>query len=225
MNQRISTFAGRVGLAIVWLALTSGIAFFVARHETRGNGVDSIATVPPISLSERATTTIALHTISPVISGDGLVVANGASYVLSAPIKPNDLAYKLLSPPSSVKAMILGGPVGFDCDWLGIEQASAGGMEMRCRIPPSVHVVAGLAGTMVLAMGKPTDAMSLPVTAVVGSASQGQVIVVDSTGNATRRDVGLGVSDTFWIEITNGLSAADRVLENPVQSDFAGAGR
>jgi hypothetical protein len=225
MKRRGIGPAVRLGFLIVWLALTCGIAFVVARHESRGTAGDAIETVPPIKLSERATTTIAQHTISPVISGDGIVIADGAAFDLSAPIKPADFAYKLLTSPSSVKAMILGGPVGFDCGWLGIEQGGAGGMEMRCRIPASVHVVAGLSGTMVLAMSKPVDAMSLPVTAVVGGASQGQVIVIDSSGKTSRRDVGLGISDTFWIEITSGLGAGERVLANPVQGDFAGAGR
>jgi hypothetical protein len=30
------------------------------------------------------------------------------------------------------------------------------------------------------------------------------------------------MADTFWVEITGGLSEGETVLQNPVQADFAG---
>ena len=94
-------------------------------------------------------------------------------------------------------------------------------MKMRCRIPDEVSVVPGLSGRMVLSMVKPTDTMALPLTAVVGGAQLGQVIIVGEDGSTSTRQVGLGMSDSFWIEITSGLSIDEIVLLNPVQSDFA----
>jgi hypothetical protein len=63
--------------------------------------------------------------------------------------------------------------------------------------------------------------MSLPLTAVVGSAEQGQVIVVAADGTTSVRDVELGVADTFNVAITSGLEPDEQVLAAPVQTDFA----
>jgi multidrug efflux pump subunit AcrA (membrane-fusion protein) len=73
---------------------------------------------------------------------------------------------------------------------------------------------------MVLTMEEPTEAMALPVTAVVGSEGQGQVVVVDEDGATSIRPVELGISDIFWIEVTGGLEEGDQVLEFPTQFDF-----
>ena len=85
-------------------------------------------------------------------------------------------------------------------------------------------MIAGLRGTMVLQMAKPVTAQALPVSAVVGSSGQGQVIVVHADGTAEVRIVQLGVSDIYNIEVTGGLQPTEKVLQNPVQEDFQAAG-
>jgi len=210
-------------LAILWLAVTAGTAFLVARQEAAPAGADrDRLAVPPISIDERQTATRQPRTIQPVVSGDGVVVADGPDFALEAPVSPQALAYQLLRDPVSVKALIVGGPAGFDCPWLGLGQGTEGGVTMRCRVPADVKVVPGLSGTMVLAMAEPTENLALPATAVVGTAGQGQVVVLAPDGTRTVRQVGLGTADAFWVEITAGLAPGETVLAAPVQADFAG---
>lgn len=156
-----------------------------------------------------------------------------------------------------MKALINGGPTGFDCAWAGLGQAGVGGrgavpiggasspepgnnsivdsssklaptatgVTMRCTIPADVRVAAGMTGMMVLQMGKPTTTQALPVTAVIGSAGQGQVVVVKTDKSTEVRTVQLGVSDIYNIQITGGLDPSETVLQNPTQSDFARSGQ
>lgn len=221
MGGRGGGTIGRVAMIVAWLLATAGIAFLVSRNEG-SSGADGLGALsaPPISTSQRQTVTLQPEVIQPVVSGDGRVVADGADWNIEAPVKPEDQAYRLLQDPVSVKALIVGGPAGFDCGWLGLGQAPDGSMTMRCRIPDDVTVVAGLPATMVLALSEPVETMALPVTAVVGSAEQGEVVVVAADGTTSVRQVGLGVSDTFSIEITSGLDADELVLAAPVQTDF-----
>lgn len=96
---------------------------------------------------------------------------------------------------------------------------------MRCTIPADVRVAAGMTGMMVLQMGKPTTTQAFPVTAVIGSAGQGQVVVVKTDKSTEVRTVQLGVSDIYNIQITGGLDPSETVLQNPTQSDFARSGQ
>jgi len=259
----------RVGLLLVWVLATAGIAFLVARTATHESSADLTAPQPVVSSSQRVTVSLTETMIVPIVSGDGSVVASPSGYLLEAPVSTDDLAYRLLDPPVGVKALIKGGPAGFECIWVGLGQpgvistpaaspsaspaatpmagvhirgffagggddaASSGssgisgsgpGVVMRCAIPKDVRVITGLRGTMVLQMAKPITAQALPVSAVVGSSGQGQVIVVHDNGSAEIRTVQLGASDIYNIEITSGLQPMDKVLQNPVQEDFQAAG-
>lgn len=100
-------------------------------------------------------------------------------------------------------------------------QPSSSGVTLRCEIPDDVRVAPGMTGTMVLQLDDPTTTEALPVTAVVGTAGQGQVVVVQDDGDTELRTVKLGVSDIYYIEITGGLAPTETVLQNPTQSDFA----
>jgi hypothetical protein len=102
---------------------------------------------------------------------------------------------------------------------------STSGVTLRCAIPDTVRVAAGMRGLMVLRMADPVDALALPVTAVVGSVGQGQVVVVHDDGTIELRMVQLGVSDIYHVAITDGLEPAEAVLQNPTQADFAQAGQ
>ena len=258
----------RIVLALLWLAVTAGVAFLVARAAgPEDPSADLTAPVPPVAAGQRATVTLTQRTIAPVVSGDGSVVRDddGDRWLLVAPATSSEIAYDLLDPPVGVKALIDGGPAGFACAWAGLGTATgsdaaaatpasatpvsaarrgflparaggdgsaapsggsaSGGVTMRCVIPDDVRVVTGLTGTMVLQMEQPSEAMALPVSAVVGSEGQGQVVVVGDDGTTSVRDVQLGVADTFWIEITGGLDQGEQVLEFPTQYDFGPGSR
>lgn len=226
MSTRISGWTTRIVLAVLWVAVTAGVAYFVARHERSGDLAGAGPLVAPsISLTDRQTASLTTQTIQPVLSGDGRVVADGANWALEAPVTPEAQAYQLLNPPIAVKALIQGGPAGFDCPWLGLGQGADGAVTMRCRIPATVKVVAGLPGTMVLQLTRPQDKPALPVTAVLGSSGQGEVVVVHADGTTEVRQVGIGLADTFWVEITSGLKPDEKVLAAPVQTDFARNGK
>jgi hypothetical protein len=215
----------RIVLAIVWVAVTAGIAFLVARNtEPDAPDTDITADLPPIGTGTRSTVSLSAQTIAPLVTLDGTVVKDGERWLLEAPIAAADLAYRLIDPPTEVKALIDGGPAGFDCPWAGTGQAPDGGVTGRCAIPPEVRVIAGLTGSMVLQLeSASTTQTALPVTAVVGSIGQGEVVVVNADGSTSLRTVQLGASDAFWIEITGGLDPSEKVLEFPTQRDFAQA--
>jgi len=222
---------------IVVAAVSAGTAYLVAgnTHDAQGSGVDVTEPQLPVALSQRATVSLAEATIVPVVSAAGMVVEIDGAWYLEAQAAPADLAYRLLDPPVGVKALIDGGPVGFACPWQGLspnggEVSVAGardfnptvsGVVMRCQIPTDeVRVIAGMTGTMVLQLGEPVTASSLPVAAVVGAAGAGQVIVVGDDGTTEIRSVQLGASDVYNIEITGGLEPDERVLAVPTQYDF-----
>lgn len=229
-----------LSMLIVCGALAAGIAFYVARTTSaEGAAIDVTAPMPPVAQADRQKAALATETILPVVSADASVVQDGDAWLLEAPAPSADLAYRLLDPPVGVKALIDGGPSGFTCDWAGLGQAGFGAAQgvtsssqlepnalnvtMRCQIPDDVRVVAGLTGTMVLQMDRPQEVQALPVTAVLGSAGNGQVVVVHDDGSLELRSVELGVSDIYHIEIVSGLQSDEQVLVYPTQSDFSQA--
>ncbi|MBA3378591.1 MAG: hypothetical protein H0T93_06890 [Chloroflexia bacterium] len=214
----------RILLTILWLVASAGIAYLVARNVTptaTSSGGD--LNVPPVAIEERATVALETRTVQPVLSAEGRVAQDGSRWLLEATILPESLAYQLLDSPVGVKALITGGPAGFDCAWEGLLQSpETGGMAMRCQIPSDIKVVAGLPGTMVVQLMEATEVQALPVSAVIGTSETGQVIVIESDNQTSVRQVEIGLSDVFHIEITGGLEPGETVFENPVQSDFIG---
>lgn len=221
---RQTTWTRPLMLVILWLGVTAGVAFLVATYAADEQTDDITAPLPPISLAQRETASISTQTITPIVSADGTVIQDGSRWLLEAPASPPNVAYRLLNPPVGVKALIDGGPAGFDCAWVGLGQGSDGAVTTRCALPAEVPVAPGMTGTMVLQMDQSTDAPALPVAAVVGTQAQGQVVVV-ADGETSLRTVELGVSDAFWIEIRGGLEPGETVLAFPTQSDFGKAGR
>lgn len=225
-------------LIAMWLLVTVAVALWAASSVARQDSVDVTAPLPPIDVSQRATTSLADQTIASVVSANGSVIpGEEGSWILSAPVASDDLAYRLLDPPLGVKAMINGGPSGFDCAWIGLAVAGGAdlglsatgldpqttGVTMQCQIPDDIRVVAGLRGKMVLRMTEPSTVPSLPRSAVVGDANQGQVIVVQGDGTLEARVVQLGVADTYHVAITGGLTSDELVMLSPTQADFTQA--
>lgn len=217
----------RAAKLLAWMLMTGGIAFLVARNTgDQTSAGDANLHVPQIQAEQRQTSSLMTVTIQPTLSGDGTVVEGekDGTFALQATISPADQAYRLLHDPVGVKALIVGGPAGFDCAWNGLVNTPSGLM-MQCVIPDDIEVVAGLQGTMVLQLDDAADVTGLPVSAVVGTNQTGQVIVLHDDGSAEVRQVDLGRNDTFNVEITGGLDEGEEVFLNPVQSDFSGASR
>lgn len=220
MTTRRSLWITRAVLAVLWLAVTAGIAFYVARNAGADDGPGITDPLPEIQVANQSTVTLGEHIIAPVISGDGLVIQDGGTYLIEAPIASDDLAHRLLDPPLGVKALIAGGPAGFDCAWAGLGVGADGAATMRCTIPADVRVAPGLSGTMVLQVGPQVTAQALPLTAVLGASGQGQVVVLNADGTRTVTPVTLGAADAIYIEITGGLEPTETVIEYPTQRDF-----
>ena len=231
------TLLSRLGLLVAWVLITAGVSFLVARTVADdAASVDLTAPLPPVPIDQRATVSLSQVSIVPIVSADGSVVQGDSGWVLEAPAPSDELAYRLLDPPVAVKALINGGPSGFTCIWAGLAQARPGaaaavssarelapeaaGVTMRCEIPGDIRVVAGMTGTMVLQMAAPVEVQALPITAVVGTAGQGQVVIVLGDKSTEVRIVELGVSDAFNIQIISGLESDEIVLQNPTQADF-----
>lgn len=237
----------RLVLTVMWIALTVATSWYVARQVSH-DAEESVGINPVdlVSTADREVVSLSETMVAPVISANAMIVPNedGDGWILEAPVPGDDLAYQLLDEPIGVRALINGGPSGFDCEWIGLgytgggisasdagtSKASAGvpsnatNVTMQCAVPDDIRAAHGMNGMMVLQTAPPTETTTLPLTAVNGSAGQGQVIVVLEDGTTELRTVELGVSDTYNIEILSGLEQDEQVLLYPVQQDFSAAG-
>ncbi len=71
----------RAVLALLWLAVTAGIAFYVARNAEADDDPGITDPLPEIDLANQTTVTLGEHIIAPVISGDGLVIQAEGAYL------------------------------------------------------------------------------------------------------------------------------------------------
>jgi hypothetical protein len=148
---------------------------------------------------------------------------------MSATLAPED-SYRLLTDKLTAKAEITNGPGPFDCSVLTAASgdaaapadsatpangATSSGNPVLCAIPATVKALDGLAGLVAINSGQVTNALTLPLTAVDGSAQSGTVFVVGSSGKPSVRHVGLGVTDGNVVQITTGLRDGDVVLATP----------
>ncbi len=141
--------------------------------------------------------------------------------------------YQLVSAPTSASLSIEGGPAPFTCSGLTIgtkapstTTTSADGststttgdgttVEVRCPIASDQKVFPGLPVTIGIDAGSATGALLVPVTAVEGSVTKGNVWVVtepDKPAEAVKREVALGITDGATIQVTDVLKEGDTVL-------------
>jgi multidrug efflux pump subunit AcrA (membrane-fusion protein) len=97
---------------------------------------------------------------------------------------------------------------------------ATGGTTARCSIPPGTTVFAGMTASVAIAAGEATDVLVVPVTAVQGAVGNGVVWVVAEGGEPEERPVTLGLTDGEQIEVREGLTEGETVLQFvPVASD------
>lgn len=235
----------RIGFLFLWLALTVVTSWYVARQVASDEETTSISPVPAPSVLEREVISPTMQLIAPVVSANALIMPHpdGDGWMLEAPAPNDALAYQLLDEPLGVKALINGGPSGFTCEWIGLGY-SGGGVSMgevgttkasiglpagatnvtlQCAVPEDIRASTGMNGLMVIQTQQPAEVLSLPRTAVNGTAGSGTVVMVNADGTTELRTVELGVSDTYNVEILSGLEEDESVLLFPVQQDFANA--
>lgn len=95
------------------------------------------------------------------------------------------------------------------------------GMRLVCVVPEDTRVFAGMVGVMAIRTASVKDALLLPVEAVAGDSSRGEVTVVEPNGGLDNRTVRLGATDGSRVELISGVREGERVrVPGP---DLAGA--
>jgi macrolide-specific efflux system membrane fusion protein len=172
-------------------------------------------------------------TVSAVTSLVGQIVAVGdavakvapTTFSVSGPIKPED-RYKLVEQPKEAQVEAVGGPGSFACTALTIDSPLAGaeasatdgpsepaGATVRCAVPADVRVFAGLTAKLTIAGGSAEGVLTLPITAVKGNSTAGTVWVLAQDGSHEERAVTLGLNDGAIVQILDGVTEGDEVLQ------------
>jgi macrolide-specific efflux system membrane fusion protein len=170
-----------------------------------------------------------------VAPGDAVVKAETVATVVThrflavATVEPA-LLYRLYEPPVSIRAQIDHGPAPFDCPLVSLGANSEGAadplaapVQLTCQVPASVRAFAGVRVRLGVVTGKADGALTLPVEAVAGAADSGVVTLLKPDGSRVQRSVRLGLTDGLRVQIVDGLSAGDVVLDPPaIDSELAG---
>ncbi|GAB3735930.1 HlyD family efflux transporter periplasmic adaptor subunit [Nocardiopsis nanhaiensis] len=178
----------------------------------------------------------------------GDVLAPGATVATVAPdefravasVPANDL-YRFYDEPDDIMLQIDQGPPADECEFLSLgapeggpapepepeddpmdfEEPPAdveGGSELSCRVPADLEVFDGVQGQLSVSTGEATDVVVAPVASIRGTSEEGEVIVVGDGGSEETREVALGLSDGEFVEVTDGLSVGESIV-NPVPLD------
>ncbi len=171
-----------------------------------------------------------LVTGQPVAIGDTVARIAPEAYRASATLEAAQL-YRLTTRPSRATVTITDGPAPFVCTNVSLTSAASGaapetdgsgagdepdgaaGTRLECDVPSSVTVFPGLEVTVSVPAGTAEGVLTLPTTAVQGSAQKGVVTVVDDEGERHEKTVVLGLNDGEQVEIRSGLAEGDTVLQ------------
>jgi biotin carboxyl carrier protein len=148
-----------------------------------------------------------------VPGGIAVVALQSRSFALQATVAPSD-RYRLtaLGADNKVRGSIDNGPGPFNCPLLGgPQQGEDGSLSVLCAVPEYVKVFAGLKGIMAISLEQRNDVLTLPISAVAGTAETGQVSLIKDSGKTMLKDVKLGITNGVQIEIRSGLSEDQRV--------------
>jgi len=168
----------------------------------------------------------------PVDIGTTVARVAPESYRASATLEAAQL-YRLINRPSEATVTVKDGPAPFTCTNLSLTSAAAsdssssdadaadgsgsdsssGGTQLECDVPGDVTVFPGLEVTVAVPAGKAEGVLTLPTTAVQGTAQKGVVTVVTDEGKHETRDVELGINDGELVEVKSGVAEGDQVLQ------------
>ncbi|MFF2052257.1 hypothetical protein ACFVU2_11725 [Leifsonia sp. NPDC058194] len=180
----------------------------------------------------------------PVLSGQTVAIGDKAGAVAPPTFSataslPPEQQYRLVERPDSASVTVKGGPAPFTCTALSITtppataseapsgaapgagtSSGAGGSgsgsttTVRCAVPGDVTVFAGLSADITISAGTAEGVLTVPTTAVKGSAEKGIVYVPDEAGGDPKEvAVTLGLTDGTSVQITGGLAEGDTILE------------
>lgn len=150
----------------------------------------------------------------------GAILPN--TFHIEAPITAAQ-QYRFTEEPEDATVSIADGPAPFTCTDVQVvasEEATPGSegqpastASIQCPVPTDVRVFPGLAAELIVPGGSAEGVPVLPTTAVIGTADTGIVFVPGADGEPEELEVGLGVNDGLYIEITSGLDIGDEVLQ------------
>ncbi len=210
-------------------------------EETDEEGVVTTREVPQPDKVTRAVVyapaagVVSFNVIKDQQTNVGMVVATVSPGTFSATgtITPSQ-QYQLTNAPTTAQLTLEGGPAPFQCQGLSIgtkaktstttdptsgdvttTTGDGTSVEVRCPVPGDQKVFPGLPVTIGIDAGSATGALLVPVTAVEGSTTKGNVWVVtdpEAPEQAEKREVALGISDGVSIQVTEGLSEGEEIL-------------
>ena len=160
--------------------------------------------------------------------GDQLGTIAPSTYSAVATLNADQL-YRIQETPSEATVTITNGPAPFTCSGLKIvtpdatqkntnqqgENQQSTGIQARCAIPADQKVFPGLGLKMDIGAGSATDVLTLPISAVEGRFQSGFVYIpaADGAGKPEKKPVTLGLTNGEIVEIKEGLTESDSVLE------------
>lgn len=160
--------------------------------------------------------------------GDQLGTIAPSTYSAVATLNADQL-YRIQETPSEATVTITNGPAPFTCSGLKIvtpdttqkstnqqgENQQSNGIQARCAIPADQKVFPGLGLKMDIVAGSATDVLTLPISAVEGRFQSGFVYIPASDGadKPEKKPVTLGLTNGEIVEIKEGLTESDSVLE------------
>jgi membrane fusion protein (multidrug efflux system) len=195
------------------------------------------ATVPAPAAGTLSTVDVLVDQVVAV--GDKVGSVSPGTLSVTATVSQAD-QFRLLAPPATAEVEVQGGPAPFTCTGLtlGAPAAAAvstpddgtgqqppgpsggGGTTARCQVPAGVTVFPGMAATVRIDAGVADNVLVVPVTAVQGAVQKGNVWVVGEDGKQEERPVTLGLTDGELVEIRDGLTEGEQVLQFvPVPDD------
>lgn len=193
---------------------------------------------PAVSYTEVTAPIAGVLSELPVLAGQSVAIGDTVgsvappSFSVSATL-PAEQQYRLIHRPSEATVTVKGGPAPFTCTGLTIttppataadtapntEPGTGGGgsastTTVRCAVPAGVTVFAGLSADLTISAGRAENVLTVPTTAVKGSAEKGVVYVPDEKGgDPAEVEVALGLTDGTSVEVTEGLKEGDSVLQ------------
>jgi hypothetical protein len=208
----------------------------------------TVTSTPPRERSRTVTiragsaSTLATLTVlkdQEVSVGTDVATISPGTLSVSAPLTQTQ-QFRLLTPPAVASAQAPGGPAPFECAKLSTNAATTTGTQVpdpytdmpaeattaqiSCQVPAGTTVFPGMSVDLTIDTGSVQQVLVVPISAVLGTVSEGVVWVVGPDGTPAERPVKLGLTDGAQVQITEGLVEGDEVLEfTLVDSDDPGA--
>jgi len=163
--------------------------------------------------------------------GDTVASVAPSTFSAIAPLSADQM-YRLQEAPSTATVTVKNGPAPFQCTGVKLvsptgktqdsknpgspDNSSSASTELkaRCAIPSDQTVFAGLQVTLEMTTGSATNVLAVPVSAVEGRYQSGTVYLPTADpANPEKRSVTLGLTDGKMVEVKDGLTEGEEILE------------